>query len=82
MEYLGVSRFWGSGRRLRRGSYGWVWRWRDEGGHLWELRAWEEGEAVRGDEDEAPVVLERDGEPVEGFGSVAEFRERYGWPME
>lgn len=53
----------------------------DESGEVWELRVWEGEGAVSRDEDEAPVVLVRGGEPVEEFGSVEEFRERYGWPM-
>ena len=81
MEYLGKARFWGSGRRMRKGSFGWVYRWRD-GEEYWELRCWEEEGAIRGDEDEAPCVLLRNGEEVEEFGSFEEFWERYGFPLE
>jgi hypothetical protein len=82
MEYLGRSRFWGSGKRGKKGSFGWHYRWRDEEGRLWELRVWEEEGAVRGDEDEAPCVLLRDGEEVGEFGSLEEFRRKVGFPMD
>jgi len=82
MEYLGRSRFWGSGKKVEKGSYGWHYRWLDDEGRVWELRVWEDAEAIRGDEDEAPCVLLRDGEEVEEFGSVQEFRRKVGFPMD
>jgi len=76
IEYYGTSTFVGSGRLNKELSKGLVIRFKKDD-LLHEVYVWQNRDAIAHDEDEAPVVLRIQGEPVAEYGSLEEFLADY-----